>query len=159
MEEDPEIIESKNLIEICEYEKALQILENYAKKFPENIICTDLLADIYFKLGFDNKALRMFEKSAKKAPNENPDKYLSMAQLIVNPRERRQIYFKAVELYRKKISERDSSKKKKNTRRLILPFRPMRLSLERPRQHSLTNNNDGSMRGRRCRKNLRGVHM
>ena len=114
MEKDSEIAEAKNLIDDCLYEEAQSILEKYMVKYPENIECIDLLADLYFRLGDDKKALKFFKKSVKKEPNSNPDKYMTLAQLLFNPNERREAYNKAIFLYKKLIEEKSAIKMKNN---------------------------------------------
>ena len=113
IEENPDLVKVKELMEECEYEEAEKILKPLFKKDPNNVEILDYLGELYLNIGNYKGAKKMLEKSINLKPDQNPDKYMDYAQLLDNPSKRVNAYQKAIELYINNLKDNKNKSKKK----------------------------------------------
>ena len=112
IEENPDLVKVKELMEECEYEEAEKILKPLFKKDPNNVEILDYLGELYLNIGNYKGAKKMLEKSINLKPDQNPDKYMDYAQLLDNPSKRVNAYQKAIELYINNLKDNKNKSKK-----------------------------------------------
>lgn len=100
---DQIIEQSTTLIELGEFEKAKLMLEEAFKMDPSRIDVIDLVSDVYFNLDNLEGAMKMIKKSISMDPENNPQKYMTFAQMLSDPNEAFQSYQKGIELYIKQL--------------------------------------------------------
>lgn len=104
---DEIVVQCNGLIENLEYEKAKELLEEAFKLDPSRIEIIDLIAEVYFNLDNLEGAIKMYKKSISIDPEHNPSKYMTLAQIINDPKKSVQSYTKGIELY---IAELEKNK-------------------------------------------------
>ena len=104
--EKSEIQTIKDLINACEYDSAQILLEKQYKKDPNNIELIDLLSDVYFNQDNFDGAKKLIKKSINLSPNSNPEKYMTLAQLLNNPEESVKCYNKAISLLKEELKQK-----------------------------------------------------
>ena len=102
---NPDLEKIKNLIESCEYSQAQLLLENLYKNNQNNIEIIDLLSDVYFNQDKIEKSKKLILKSINLSPNTNPEKYMTLGQIINNPEESVKYYNQAISLYKQQLNE------------------------------------------------------
>ncbi len=73
----------KNLMAEGKYDQALNNAQNLIKEFPEEILYTGILAEIYKDKGDNQKAREVYDKLLEKDP-ENPQVQLSLADFLIS---------------------------------------------------------------------------
>ena len=101
--ENSEIKIIKDLINACEYDSAQILLEKLYKKDPNNIELIDLLSDVYFNQDNFDGAKKLIKKSINLSPNSNPEKYMTLGQLLNNPEDSVKCYNKAISLFKEEL--------------------------------------------------------
>lgn len=94
----------KEMIECMDYVPARALLEGKFLLDPNCVEVIDLLSDIYFNQDNIEGAIKMIKKSISLDPESNPEKYMTLAQIINNPKLSLQCYQKGIELYIKQLS-------------------------------------------------------
>ena len=105
---DQIIEQSTTLIELGEFDKAKVILEEAFKMDPSRIDVIDLISDVYFNLDNLEGSMKMIKKSISMDPENNPQKYMTFAQMLSDPNEAFQSYQKGIELYIKQLQSTPS---------------------------------------------------
>lgn len=90
------------LIQICDYDNAKELIEEYLKIDTENVQILDLYAEVLVNLDLPDQAKKVLEKSILLEPESNGDKYMSLAQLN-ECNKALKLYFKGIEIYKKQL--------------------------------------------------------
>lgn len=91
------------LVKVCDYENAQELIELVLKKDGENTELLDIYADVLTNLNRPEEAKLILEKSIKLDPHSNGDKYMSLAELS-EYKSAKKLYLKGIELYKNKLN-------------------------------------------------------
>ena len=104
------IEEIKALIDDGELDKARDQLEHKFKQNPNQVEVIDLLSEVYFDLDNTDGTIKMINKSITLDPNNNSDKYMTLAQLVDKPEKSVKAYEKAIEILKDRLEHDPNSK-------------------------------------------------
>ena len=97
-----------NLIEICDYENAKELIEIYLQNDENNVEFLDLYSEILINSDLPQEAIKIIKKSIEIAPNLNGDKYMSLAQLS-DYKPALKYYHKGIEIYKNQIVDNSNN--------------------------------------------------
>lgn len=91
----------EKLIEKINLEEAKKILDSMVIEYKNSSEVWDLYSEVLLGLDKTKEAKKSLETSIKLEPNSNGDKYMSLGQLLDDPRKKLEMFEKAIIIYRK----------------------------------------------------------
>lgn len=91
----------EKLIELINLEEAKKILDSMVVQYSNSTEVWDLYSEVLLGLDKTKEAKKALETSIKLDPNSNGDKFMSLGQLLDDPKKKLDMFEKAISIYQK----------------------------------------------------------